>query len=97
MTQLVQRNTALHPYHPISVYVKRILKAALYVYINAHPSHIIFKPAVHEIQLLRATKFCTVETNACEHSVCNIIYVTVLAPRNLIWFLDFSKIYKPLI
>jgi len=31
MIQLIQLNTALHPYRPISVYVKCILVSALYV------------------------------------------------------------------
>jgi hypothetical protein len=48
MTQLVQCNTALHPYHPISFYVKRIIITALYVYIDGYPSHILFKTGVQE-------------------------------------------------
>ena len=49
----------------------------------------------HEIHVALTNEFCTVAPNICGSSGCNIIYVTVLAPRMLGCVLEYSKIYRP--
>jgi hypothetical protein len=41
---------------------------------------------VHKSQ---ASKFCMAAPNIYGHSVCNFLHVTLLAPKILIWLLDF--------
>jgi hypothetical protein len=48
MTQLIQLNTAVQSYRPISVYVKCILISPVYVFIEAYASHVTFKPGVQK-------------------------------------------------
>jgi hypothetical protein len=40
-------------------------------------------------QVTVATKFCSVTTNMCGYSVHNVLNVTHLTPRILMWLLDF--------
>jgi len=42
-------------------------------------------------QVARATKFYTVAPTVCVSAVCNLLHVTLLAPRMLEWLLEFWK------
>jgi hypothetical protein len=48
------------------------------------------------VQVIGATKFCTLAPNICGSWVCGLFHVTLLVPRVLIWFVDFWKIFWPL-
>jgi hypothetical protein len=52
------------------------------------------KPGVHKSQ---ETKFCMVTAKIPGSSVWNLIHLTFLAPRILMWLLDFWKICTPLV
>jgi hypothetical protein len=44
-------------------------------------------------QVAQTTEFYVVAANICGSSTCNLLYVTLLAPRILRWHIDFGKIY----
>jgi len=48
------------------------------------------------VQNSRATKFCTVDPSILGPSVCKLLRITLLAPGNSRWLLDFWRIYVPL-
>jgi len=43
------------------------------------------------------TKFCAVVSNICGPSIWTLLHVTLLMNRILKWFLDFWKVYNPMI
>lgn len=59
----------------------------------------VFRPGLQNPgrEFFRATKFCTVAPNICWSSLWNQAYVAHLTLRNLTWFVEFCKIWAPLV
>jgi hypothetical protein len=68
---------------------------------SVHPSELYHECRYHQgctnpsCQVAIAFKFCVVAPNNCGSSVCNLVYVTLLAAWNLSWLPDLWNLYAP--